>query len=263
LKKFELTIEIDPGRGRDVPLEDFERELRALTGALMSADDFVSSGNRSTDFFVKDLHHSTPTIVLEARSIAPGRDVRAEVISHFMGGISELLRSGRLPANFSADTVECLRDLTSPIGEGIRETRISWGDSKVIVGIELKDRLKRIKISDDREVGEVDGLLEQINIHGTTSTFRIYPVVGPEFVTCEFDEALATEVQESLGKYVVASGEIRYRRGARFPYRAVVESIAVVSELEQPTLAEIRGISPYATHDEETVDFIQRLRDGW
>ncbi|MFO1169613.1 MAG: hypothetical protein U1E49_01440 [Hyphomicrobiaceae bacterium] len=262
MNDFSIVFEIDAGEGRSVRLEDFEKELKALTDTLLSADNFAAPGVRLTEYFIKDLHHSTPTVVLEARPVRPDADYRNAVLTTLFDGVNHLSQSGRLPAGFTAETIERLRDLSAPIGEGVKAATLKWGHRTAVVSVDLKDKLKKIRVSDDTEDGEIDGLLEQISIHGKP-TFRIYPVVGPEAVTCEYATARTEEVKAALGKYVYVSGKLRYRRGAKFPYRVRVEEMHVLDEAGQPSLIEIKGIAPDATGEESTEEFLRRLRDGW
>jgi hypothetical protein len=167
-----------------------------------------------------------------------------------------------MPAEFTFNTIERLRELSSPIGEGVKVATLRWGDRSAVVSAELKDRLKKVRVSEDTEDGEIDGLLEQINIHGH-STFRVYPVVGPEYVTCEYSATRTEEIKAALGKYVLVTGKFRYRRGARHPYRMRMEEMRVLDEATQPTLTDVKGIAPDATGEEETNEFLERLRDDW
>lgn len=260
---FCITVELDAGAGRDPSLEDFQRELQALTSTLLSADDLAAPGVRLTEYVVKDLHHSTPTIVLEARPVRPELDFREQILAALLDGVNCLTASGRVPVEFTAETIDYLRGLSAPIGNGMKETVIRWRDRTAVIGLELKDKLKRIRLQDDVEDGEIDGHLEQINIHGEKPNFRVYPLVGPEFITCDYADDLRETVKEALGKYVVVEGQMRYKRGARYPYRVKARSIQVLDEGSQPSLLEIGGIATDATAGDSTVDFLQRIRDGW
>lgn len=262
MSDYRVYLEIDAGAGQDVRLEDFIRELRALTDTLLSADNFVAPGEKLTEYVVRDLHHSTPTIVLEAFPVHPDRDYRDSVLTTLLEGVRYFSSSGRAPMEFTADTIEKLRDLTAPVGEGIRSATIRWRGRSATIGADLKDALKKLRISDDTEDGEIDGFLEQINIHGAP-TFRVYPVVGPEFLTCEYGKHATEAVKAALGKYVIVTGELRYRKGARHPYRVRVRDIDILDEASQPTLEELRGIASSATGEEDTAEYLRRLRDGW
>jgi aspartyl/asparaginyl-tRNA synthetase len=168
-----------------------------------------------------------------------------------------------MPPAFTAETIDYLREFSAPIGEGIHQAVIKWGSLTAVIGAELKDKLKNIRLRDDLEEGELDGFLEQINIHGALATFRVYPLVGPEFVTCEIDKSRSDEIKAALGKYVLVQGLIRYRKGVAQPYRIRVNQFEVLDESKQPTLLDVRGIAPDATDGEDTDEFLRRLRDDW
>src|SRR5690606_4181324 len=106
--------------------------------------------------------------------------------------------------------------------------------------------------------------LEAINVHGKQNTFALYPVVGASRISCKFDDALLGQVRPALGKYVVITGELKYRWREKFPYEAKANAIKVLDDWEdQPSFTEILGMAPNATGGVPAEEFARKARLGW
>lgn len=109
------------------------------------------------------------------------------------------------------------------------------------------------------------GMLELLNVHERANTFRIYPVVGPSYVTCRFKNELREAVLKAAGKHIQVSGTLKRHAGEAFPYEIAVRAIEIMpEESELPKLIELHGMAPDCTGQLASEDFIaQGRQDEW
>ncbi len=86
-------------------------------------------------------------------------------------------------------------------------------------------------------------MLEYMNVHEGTNTLRIYPIIGPSYVTCYFKEAIKDEVAIGMSKYVEVTGKLSYKEGSEFPYQIEVDNLEIMPDEETlPTIFEVKGM---------------------
>jgi len=265
LAQDRITLQIrPPERVGDVLLSDFNREINAFVRLFEQADLHLSGrGRRTVEFRVVDLHHSAATVVVSATPLNGEQDERGKIAKQFFDGLREIVDHAQAPKNFSSAMVGALRDIAGPVGLGVAETLISWGDFSASISIEFKKRVQDVPLPDDVEDGDIDGMMEMVNLHNKANRFRLYPIIGPNQLTCEFDEKLLSGVKAGLGRYVNVSGKMRYRYGERHPYMVVVSRIEILDDEALPTFEGLRGIAPGLTGGVPSELYVRQVRDEW
>lgn len=262
--RITLQIRAFDGAG-DILLSDFNKEVEAFARTLEHADVHLSGrGRRTIEFRVIGLHHSTATVEIGATPIEGEDDVRNTVADEFFSGLREIMEYARAPKNFTIGLVGALRDMAAPVGFGVAETLISWGDHSANISVAFKKRIQDVLLPDDVEAGDASGMMEMVNIHAKENRFRLYPIIGPSQINCEFDDDKLPSVKEGLGKYVIVSGTLYYRYGEKYPYRMDVANIEIPDdENELPTFADLKGVAPNLTRGVPSELFIRQVRDEW
>ena len=266
MAKNNITLQIRaPDRGGDILLSDFNKEVEAFTRALESADVVLSGCNaRTLEFRIVDLHHSTATIEIDATPIQSSVDQRDNIANAFFAGLKEIQEYARPPRNFTSSLIDALRGLSAPVGFGIAETLITWGDRAASISVEFKKRIQDMAVPDDSESGEISGMMEMVNLHNKENKFRLFPIIGPNYLVCSFEDELLPKVKAGLGRYVFVRGIIYYRFGEKYPYRLAANDIDIPeNEANLPTFESLRGIAPDLTDGLPSEVFIQRIRDEW
>ncbi len=134
---------------------------------------------------------------------------------------------------------------------------------------ELDDRfretLSKARSAEEKVTSTIDGKLEQINIHGSANTFKIYSSLSyMPSVTCKFSDELLGNVQGALGRFVSVWGKCFYRPDAAFPYKIDVREMEMLPPCEElPSLSDLRGIAPEATGSKSSEQFVRESRDKW
>ncbi len=247
-----------------VRLSDFVDQLKAIKETLNELDKKFSKTSAPTvDYKIIDLSHASPSAMeLEAIPLDQTRDNSIPVINKFFEGI-EKINMGYAPDDFDSDMLEHF----SKIGRGFRRNINSIvflrQESVVQVDRTFEAQIRKIVGEDEILDGSVEGALEMINFHGGVNKFNIYPMVGSIRVTCHFHHSLLREAINAVGKYVNVSGKLKYKKRDRFPYGVDVETIEIYPEESQlPSIFDLKGISPEATGNLSSEEFIRRLRNA-
>lgn len=253
----QVSVVIRPTGGDDHSLSaaDFIKQIDALRQLLSLAE------ARGTDARIVRLHMNSPaTIVMEAI----GADEAPVDISSFLAGLEAVAIGGEAPREFARPVFEAFRDFVSVIGKGVRSATIQSGSHKIEIDIEARKRIEAVFGQDTSSEGNIDGMLEAINVHGKRNTFALYPVVGSSRVTCLFDDKLLPNIRPALGKYVAIEGELKYRWREKFPYEARAHKIVVLDDWDsQPSFADVLGLAPDATGGLPSEEFTRKERHGW
>ncbi len=151
--------------------------------------------------------------------------------------------------------------MATPLQKGITKLRIIESRKTITLGPEFPEKIRVVTRPDIVVHGSMTGTVEWLNIHNV-SKFILYPIVGPDKISCEFKNELRERVITAVDRYVKVAGEMRYRTGNNFPYEILVNDIEIFpTEDKIPTLYELRGIAPNATGEMSSVEFINYLRD--
>ncbi len=267
-KRITIQLKGDPSEDEHLRLHDFISQLDAIRSALSHLENRMSEPNTpSIQYRVVDLRHQSPaTIVLEAIPPTKGRDVSSLVVGTFVNGVKSIKR-GRVPENFDYDMLQAFKRIGAPFDRRTHrhrfEVSITADSETVEVDRTLEPEIEKIVGPDEVMLGSVSGTLEVINIHAGANMFRIYPVIGPKKVECHFKQEHLQKAIGGLTHYVTVRGELRYKRKEKFPYAINASDIDLHPEDDQlPCLIDLKGISPHATGNLPSEEFVRKVRDA-
>ena len=251
--------------GGDVRFGAFIKKLEAMKDSLAETDKVVSEGERSADYKVVDLRHSSPSIVvIEATPIDEEHiESAALVMDTFYETLAGLQNRGDVPAGFDYNALQKFKGL-EPTGKGITEISFSRNGDELRISSDLSDNINFVLGPDEYEEGSVTGMLQHLNVHGKQKIFTIYPTAGEPKLPCSFQEGLRASVVEAVDRYVEVSGTLKYKARNVYPYFMLAENIEIYpDEASLPSAGELFGIAPDATGDRSSEEFVRELRRGW
>lgn len=258
-----LGIAISPvGPEAEVDFGDFQHELSCVYKMLQAIDFDVNLRNRLR-WLVTDLHHSTPAVEITAGTLDAAVEDGAAglVLRTLFSGLNKLLK-GSDAEEFGEDALDGLRTALKPIGQNVRETVLYWGDNAFHLDINLKKAIDRIRFKKVVFTEEWEGVVEEINVHGKQKTFRLYPAVGPRWITCQFDDDRLNQARAALTHKVQTHGRAEYRPNARYPHRIYVSEI-VELEGAGSGLGAYQGILADKFNADDIPRMLADLRNEW
>jgi len=250
-----------------VRLSTFVGKLQSLSAALKEAHRAVGepAGKLRPYYRVSELQYASPyRIALEAvmPEGAPGEVLQAPVI---LMETARALASGQaVPESADSSLLRAIGGLASGAGESFEGGVLSFDGQEVRLAAELGSTVNSMLATEEQAYGSVEGRLEEINLHGGETRFRIYPLTGPKMVLCAFPPGLRESAKSGLDCWVTVYGLMHYRARDRFPCSVDVQRIEISPpEQELEHLLDLRGVARGATGDVSSEDFIRKLRDEW
>lgn len=242
-----LTIQLRADTAdENLTLGDLSERLKDFNAALSALDQHVSVKNKPTSVFrVVDLSHSSPTAVTIGAFPCEDslEDNSGRIIPAFLTAI-ELMNAGHGFESVPLSVLEPIYRIAKSLKAGIKEIRLR-AETKTVFFTETIEKMLSELLEQERvNIGAIKGTIDYINVHRGTNTFRIYPLIGPSYVTCEFPTHLKEKAKEAIERYVTIAGKLHYKIGAQHPHRVDVDAIEIMpEEKELPTLASLRGIA--------------------
>lgn len=251
-------------------LSVFVEEAKHFLGVLRaSAED---SGESGAVFHVVGLSHSSPATVecIQKNQQPQSAEVPADLATKMVMKNLNLVQNDKadLLSSASSSAIEKLTEYSSQKTTRA-EIQIINGKSENKQVFKLDDHFRNIlmkaKSAEERDISTVDGKLEQVNIHDSANTFKIYrSLPNAPSVACKFPPDLLENVRNALGKYVSVRGECFYHSDVSFPYKINVRKMEVLPPSDElPSLSDLYGIAPDATGNESSEQFVRKMRDGW
>lgn len=213
----------------DVALPDFRKEVAAVEAALEAIDEDLH-GQSQVDWIVKDLHHSQPTLQLAGFShqqAIGGPGAARRVLTTLFGGLESLAR-GVDNGELGNAALVAVKQLADPMGRSLKRAALAWEDTVVAIDIEFRAALGKIQYQTEVRTEDWEGMLEEVNVHVAKPTFRLYPVAGPRWITCEFERRDLERIRAAITQKVFVEGRALYRPQARFPHRLIVGNLTPV-----------------------------------
>lgn len=241
-------------------------QLQNLNAALKRIDRLVTGEDKDTTYYrVVDLKHSSPAeIALQAVPIEEENNFTPQIASGFFEAWDGINNKGEVPSFLDTKTIEAFEKLVAPLGKDFESATLIADDYNVELTNTSKQVLQDTLASETSSYGTVEGKLEAINLHNNANNFRIYPLVGPDVITCRFKRGLREIAKSSLDSYVSVTGLLYYKSRDSFPYKIDVDDMEIYPPAEKlPHLADLRGVAPNATGDASSAGFVERLRDAW
>lgn len=248
---FEFAIAALGEDEGDVSLSDFRAEVGAIEAALEAVDEDLH-GRPQVNWVVKDLHHSQPTLRLVGYPLpeaADGVGAPERILATLFSGLEGLSRA-QDNGQLGNAALNAVRKLAEPMGRTLKKASLIWEESAVAVDIEFRAALSKVQFLTESRPEDWEGMLEEVNVHAVKPTFRLYPVAGPRWITCEFDRRDLERVRAAITNKVFVEGRALYRPNARFPHRIIVDSLETVSGSPDDLLS-LGGSSPSEDHLEK------------
>ncbi len=262
IARLEVAMASLGGDAVDVSVNDFITELSAIEKILSAIDEDINA-RKTMGWKVVDLHHSRPTVVLGAFPFDDKIDA-SQVLGRLFRGIPELT-AGRDAIEFGQKAIDGVRDALKPIGRALRGVQLKWDaagqTNNAEIGIELKSAFDRVSFKSEFFDEEWEGLIEEMNVHPKTPTFKLYPAVAPKILLCAFPREKIEEYKGALTHKVSVAGKAVYRPLARFPHKVDVHELIVLDKISPEGLQGLAGI--YAGDRNEMFDALKQARDGW
>jgi hypothetical protein len=267
----ELTIRIANANPDDptIPLGQFVTELEAVLEALRKTEG-ASEGPESEWEIISIKQSSPAEIVLRRRIIgqpatAGPQATRAPVVSRFLSHLQELSRHPEAPRELDRDTLQALGKVAAPgTAERLRVT-FANGDGPQEILPAIHTNVTALLAPKTKSVGTVEGSLESVNVHSRRrKVFSIYPVLGPEKITCVFPPRLIEDAGRGLGRNVRVHGLLTYLARDKYPSSVRVSQIDILPPDEElPDLMDLWGAAPDLTGGQSSDDFHREIRRAW
>ncbi len=241
----------------NLTLGEFSQQVSDFNAALVGLDQHISIKNRSTVAFkVVDLKHTSPSeITIEAVGLDGSlEDNSARIIPAFISTV-ENLAAGRGVETLPRSVLEPFHRIAKAASNGVKEIKITANTSSVSVTAQMEKLLGDLLDTEKTTIGTVRGTLDLINVHNGANTFRIYPIIGPTFVTCNFPTSLKDKAKGAIERYISVNGTLHYRFGCEHPHLIDAREIECMpDESTLPTLSSFRGIVKLDKSTEETLE---------
>lgn len=258
-KTFEIALEALGVNGTDVPLDAFHKSLESISKFLRAIDEDIG-GIPEIQWVVEDLHHSNPTIVLEGRSDV-GAVTPDAVLARGMGSIEKLSRGEDDPL-LSDQSLKALRSIIAPFGKSLRAIHLKADGIEKTLDLDFAATFSAIKFETQVYEEEWQGSLDEINFHRATPACRLYPLLVPRFITCEFDLSQKEQMTNALERKVSIYGNASYRPNAKYPSTIKVKELEILDKFPDD-LADMHfpngGKERYRKQMHELIG----LRDEW
>ena len=263
--KIKIVFEGVEDDGGHVDLRVFLGELKVIQSALLQIDKNVYDSKRAiTRLLVSDLSHSSPTMLqVKPCYQGTGSDKTAEVISLFETTVDAIAR-GQIPKDADYHLLETLKLLGKSAGTKHANMTIVVDETDYDIREAFSQNVANVLKREESCWGSVEGALEQINVHGPSKHFTIYPEVGQNKVKCNFPEELHNDAINAIEKRVLVSGKLVFRPYTPFPHEVFAESLKVsASDDKLPTFDDLLGILPHEEEVQPAEKAIREIRDEW
>lgn len=261
--KFKITLKGDEADD-SIRLSDLIDQLNAVKQVLNQVDVSVS-GKKVPSLYYRIVGismNSPATFEVEAVSRADALGHGRKVISKFHRDLKSVV-AGKRPKAADLELLESYGGLVAPMRKHMAEVSIQFDDTSLQLPRNLGLKVDEILGPDQIELGSIVGSLDVIDIHNQRNQFKIYPVVGPASVRCNFAKGMLNEAIAGINHFVRIYGELRFKRAEKFPHLINVLRIEVLPEnSDSPSLLALRGLAAGALEGKTSVEYIERQRNG-
>jgi hypothetical protein len=262
-----ITIQLQ-ARSTDgeLRLDDFVEELQKVKTALRETERLVTGRAPSLYFRVKSLRKNSPAeVILEAVSDEMDERSEPKYASYVVRSLTanlRLLAHKKRPRKIDMPVLETYRELASPAEKREIEVQIRTGNNAVLINKQFRATLDEVIGTDEISYGSLSGRLEAINFHGR-KRFWLYPTIGPNRVLGRFRNRERKRFADAVDKYVTVFGRLHYKTWDKYPYFIFADEVQIHDMADAANLHELKGVSPEATGDLTTQEYIDQIRDEW
>jgi hypothetical protein len=263
------TVEGLESENGHVRADEFLEKVDHLLSALNGIDKIVSDAAQPTLYYrIVALSHSSPASitlepVIKPRVANPPRDYIEVRHDRFFKELERIHRNEPVSDDIDDALLEDFRDLATGRGQSFQAASISNHEEKIPIDETFEANITQMLGEAYTSYGWVEGKLEALNVHGRARRVWLYPTVGPQRICCDFLPGTRGQLLEAADKYVRVQGWKHFRPQSLYPFRVKVIEFEVLTEDEESTLQDLRGIAPEATGEMTSVDFVRSLRDEW
>jgi len=248
------------GRDEDggaVRLNDFASFCRVVSRSLRIVAQATGDAD-AVEQRIVSMEAASATMTIDMAKPGLPEKPAIAVANLFRATVTQLRQGKNIDGRFSHDDLVSLRELSNPVLK--KGLRVFIEDEPIDTQFAASvDKLLGMTIDSE---GDVSGRLERVNIRGRYE-FVVYPPVFTRGVVCTFSAEMFPEVQAALGRFITASGTLKFRPNREVPDRLLVKSFEVHPPNEQlPTLADVRALGPWDTGGLSSVDYVRALRDA-
>ena len=236
MSELKIVIEGTAQEG-SLELKHFSSLLESFHKVLTGLDTDLHK-HKEAGFLVSNMSRNSPYALSFTQTGG-----RADTVNIFQVLIDELsnLQQGLALKVISERTLETLKAFTGTAIKRMREISLNIGNKEVTIDEETDNQIANLLVPKEYCLTEIEGVLEQINIHDHANIFFIYPDVGPKRVKCHFDNQLRYDSMGGLGQKVAVRGEAGHR--LEYPNEIWVSGIEIFPpDDELPTFEDIRGM---------------------
>lgn len=264
--KFKITMKGDEADD-SLRLSALIDQLNALKQTLNQIDLAVSGQKTPYLYYriVKITMNSPATFEVEAVSKTHGTTYGCRVVSKLDRDLRKVI-DGKRPKDASLDLMESYRALVLPMHRHVSEVSLQFENTKPVeLPRNLDLKVDDILGPDQVEDGSVVGSLDVIDVHGKRNFFKVYPIVGPSSIKCQFPSGMLAQATSGIKHFVRISGQLHYKKAEKFPHLIKVQSIEILPERsDAPPLSSLRGIAVGAYTGLKSSEYVDKVRnDNW
>ena len=206
---------------------------------------------------------SPATFEVEAVSKTPGSSYGRRVISKLDSDLRKVI-AGKRPKETGLDLMESYRSLVLPLRKHVAEVSLQFDNGQPMeLPRNLDMKVEEILGPDQVEEGSVVGSLDTLDVHNQRNIFKVYPIVGPSSIKCQFPNGMLDSAKAGIKHFVRISGLLHYKKAEKFPHLIKVSSIEVLPERsDTPTLSSLRGIAVGAYGGLSSSEYIEKSRNA-
>lgn len=212
---------------------DFIEGLETFLRLLAAAEGASAKPAARVNWLIRDLHHSTATVVLQAADPTPAAEAAAKRVY----GLGRLGARGEA-VSLTDEEERALRSLADFAPRVEMLVAVSGEPDDVGLVTSAGALLSAARAHDTESWGTVDGTLESMTVHQRREC-SIWNAATGRRIQVSFDEPMVERIASLFGRRVRARGRIRYR--GHDPVRVDLEEIDAVSEPSDVPLSSLYG----------------------
>ena len=262
--RFKITVKGEEPDG-SIRLSDLVEQLNALRSTLNQVDQAVTGLKGPTLYYrVTSITMNSPaTFVVEAVSKSKKSNAHGRRVVSKLSRDLQTVIAGKRPKEADLDLLESYGALAKPMRSHLAQVSLVFDDESMEIPRNLAMRVDEILGPDQLEMGSIVGSLDLIDVHRKPHLFKVYPVVGPTSIKCQFPERMLSEALAGVKKPVRIHGELHFKRTEKFPHLIKVSRIEVLPErTESGRLSSLRGIAVGALRGTTSTEYVEQVRHG-
>lgn len=262
--KFKITMKGDDA-GDSLRLSDLIDQLDAFKQTLNQID-LAISGKKTPSLYYRITSitmNSPATFEVEAVPKVKGPSNGRKVVSKLDRDLRKVIE-GKRPKETRLELMESYGSLTLPMRNHIAELSLQFdGAQAVELPRNLDIKIEEILGPDKMEEGSVVGSLDAIDVHNQRNVFKVYPIVGPSSIKCQFPTVMLPNAIAGINHFVRISGMLHFKKAEKFPHLIKVSKIELLPERsDAPKLSSLRGIAAGAFGGLSSAEYVDKVRNA-